>query len=116
MNRGFIAASALAIVLAGCGGSGGSSGNCSSVQGSCTQATGCAEYGGFPSVATAQEACTRSGGTFSGNACSRASAVGGCRLLVGGACTTTWYYASSSATEDIVRQACAAAGATFVAP
>lgn len=53
--------------------------------------------------------------------CSRAGALGGCRIASGGISETVWYYqegadASGGAMSSDVQMLCAAAGATFVAP
>lgn len=47
--------------------------------------------------------CARQGGTFALGSCSRAGAVGGCRVSNGGQSVTTWYYGGdgSTTTADV---------------
>jgi hypothetical protein len=53
--------------------------------------------------------------------CSRAGAVGGCRIATGAVSETVWYYAdgldgSSGPRSSDIQTLCAEGGATFVAP
>jgi hypothetical protein len=56
--------------------------------------------------------------TYADGPCSRVGCIGGCKMTADGLNMTVWYYAGSSGsqTPDDVKQLCASAGHTYVAP
>lgn len=110
--------------IVGCGGDGGGG---QGGEASCTLSAGgtlaiCEEATGLTGaeVTQLQQDCMGNAATtatFANGPCSRANALGGCRLPLGGGRTATvWYYAGGGGTSADIQMLCAAAGATFIAP
>lgn len=130
---------AIALANSGCGGSSTSS---AGVNGSCTISTtvsaagitltqkGCDELSGVSAAqqqAFMQQCMTSSGladagtgfnqqVTYSGGACPRDGAVGGCRINQAGGIFTTWFYAPTETTADVQKMCAATPNGTFVSP
>ena len=127
-----------ALATGGCGSS--SSAGSANANGSCTISTtvsaggitltqkGCEEAEGLSAAqlqAFMQQCMPTSGAgadagfsqqiTYAAGACSRAGAIGGCRITQGGETITTWFYTAGQTAAEIQQQ-CASAGGTFASP
>ena len=114
------------IVIAGCGGNGGSlpAGGTYSCRAAFPGADGgagtlalCLEASGGTAqdLANNRQQCAAQGNTFVSEACPRAGALGGCRETTPGIVLTTWYYASGTdETSDDIQKLCE--GLASVAP
>jgi hypothetical protein len=140
-TRGLVLVPVLAVALAGSGCGGSSPAGTANANGSCTIATtvsaggitisqkGCEEGEGLSAAQQAafMQQCMPSSGladagagfnqqvTYAAGACSRAGAIGGCRVTQAGQSTTTWFYQGVQ-TAAQVQQQCTASGGTFVSP
>jgi hypothetical protein len=94
---------------------GGSTGNgpCGVPQGSCRDASICAEVSGLAAadVAEFMTDCTSDGATWSSGGCGLAASAGGCRLMQEGMCAFFWFTGIPAA--DAMGQ-CALIGGTWV--